>query len=128
MTNILVTAALLFSLHGAECDLSEHPRHGDHGRRYGIYQTGIEVVHDVNRFYGTHYVLKDADDRTKATLICTLYLEHWGREYMLTTGKIPTDEVLARIWNGGPTGWKRHATRHYWIARVLPYHVLRVFG
>ena len=37
------------------------------------------------------------------------------------TGKKPTDEVLARIWNGGPRGWKKKSTRKYWLARVLPW-------
>ena len=25
-----------------------------------------------------------------------------------------SDEVIARCWNGGPKGWKRKSTNHYW--------------
>tara|TARA_R100000700_G_scaffold45_1_gene147 strand:- start:323 stop:697 length:375 start_codon:yes stop_codon:yes gene_type:complete len=30
------------------------------------------------------------------------------------TGKIFTDEIGARIWNGGPNGWKKDSTKKYW--------------
>ena len=45
------------------------------------------------------------------------YLRHYGEVYKKETGKDPTVEVLARIHNGGPRGWKKEATRSYW-ARV----------
>ena len=25
-----------------------------------------------------------------------------------------SDEVIARCWNGGPRGWKKKSTQHYW--------------
>jgi hypothetical protein len=33
---------------------------------------------------------------------------------MQETGKQPTDEVFARMHNGGPTGYKKSATIEYW--------------
>jgi len=29
-------------------------------------------------------------------------------------GREPTDEDRARIWNGGPMGWRNKATIGYW--------------
>lgn len=121
MTNTLVTAALLMALHGAECDLRPNPPPGDGGRALGVLQIQMVVIDDVNRIYKTKYVHKDALDKKKAFEICRLYLGYWGAQYKKKTGKEPTDEVLARIWNGGPNGWKKKATDDYWITRVTPY-------
>ena len=43
-----------------------------------------------------------------------LYLSYWGEEYERTTGRPPTNEVYARLWNGGPTGWRKESTADYW--------------
>ena len=34
--------------------------------------------------------------------------------YTRRTGRIPTAETYARIWNGGPDGWKKPTTAAYW--------------
>ena len=28
--------------------------------------------------------------------------------------KDSSDEIIARCWNGGPRGWKKQSTEHYW--------------
>jgi hypothetical protein len=43
-----------------------------------------------------------------------LYLAHYGEYYRKQTGREPTDEIYARIWNGGPSGWAKDATQGYW--------------
>lgn len=116
-----VTAVLLMALHGAECDLQANPPRGDNGKAWGVLQIRQEVITDVNRVYKTRYVHADAEDPRKAFAICRLYLGYWGGRYQKLTGKPPTYEVLARIWNGGPNGWRVKATRKYWVVRVLPY-------
>lgn len=116
-----VTAALLMALHGAECDLRMNPPAGDHGKALGVLQIRVEVVRDVNRIYRTHYVHKDALSPKKSFEICRLYLNYYGRVYTKRTGKQPSEEVLARIWNGGPDGWRERRTRTYWLVRVCPY-------
>jgi len=122
MTTIIsVSAALLLALHGAECDLKTNPPPGDGGKALGVLQIRQEVIDDVNRIYKTKYVHTDALNKTKAFEICKLYLKHWGARYRKETGLAPTDEVLARIWNGGPKGWKKTATVKYWVIRVTPY-------
>jgi hypothetical protein len=43
-----------------------------------------------------------------------MYLDYYGDLYVRQTGRTPTDEVYARIWNGGPNGWRKASTRQYW--------------
>jgi hypothetical protein len=81
---------------------------------YGCLQIHAGVIIDVNYAYATNYTINDALDPDKAQRICAMYLTRWGRFYHQQTGKPVTAEVLARIWNGGPTGWKRDSTRPYW--------------
>lgn len=88
---------------------------GDHGRAVGCLQIRREVIEDVNRVYGTRYSRFDCFDRLASINICRLYLYHYG-------AKLPAPasvEDLARIWNGGPTGWKKPSTKPYW-AKVQP--------
>ena len=125
MTNIIM-AALLFALQGAETDLSRSPRRGDRGQSYGILQIQQLVIEDVNRIQGTRYTTRDALVASTAREICSRYLEFWGAQYTRDTGKQPTSEVLARIWNGGPHGWQHRSTKRYWTRRVQPY--LKLFG
>lgn len=120
MTTGLVTVALLFALHVGETDLAKHPRHGDGGRAHGPYQGHVEVIEDVNRIYGTNWTIKDFDDPASAAIICTEYLDYWGGVYWQKTGKRPTNMVLARIWNGGPRGYRKSKTLKYWNDRIKP--------
>jgi hypothetical protein len=79
---------------------------GDGGRAAGIAQIWAITVRDVNRFAGTRYTLNDRFDPEKSRQMFRLYTEHYG--------KGQSDEVKARIWNGGPTGNKKRATIAYW--------------
>ena len=121
MTNLIVSAALIFALHGAESDMRHHSKSGDHGRAHGVLQIHSKVLHDVDRIYGLHYTQKSTEREDTAEEICRLYLQYYGKEYKEHTGKPPSDEVLARIWNGGPTGYRKHRTKRYWTRRVQPY-------
>jgi hypothetical protein len=74
----------------------------------GILQITEICVQDVNRIVGEQrYVHEDAHDDAKAREICIIYLSHYG-------GKDATYEKLARIWNGGPKGYKKQTTVKYW--------------
>lgn len=92
---------------------------GDNGKALGALQIWSVVVQDVNRAHGTRYTHRDALDPAKAEAICRLYLAIYCTPKRL--GRQPTMEDAARIWNGGPTGWKKKATVSYWqkVARVL---------
>lgn len=98
---------------------------GDKGRSRGVYHIQACYVADVNRVYGTKFTLIDRDNPVKAHRIVRLYLSHYGRLYTHVTGKPVTCEILARIHNGGPEGWKKKSTLKHWrrVARVMRYIV-----
>jgi len=85
---------------------------GDGGKALGILQIWEVVIIDVNRAKGTSYVHADAFDPVKARAICKAYLSIYCTERRL--GRQPTMEDAARIWNGGPNGFKKAATEKYW--------------
>lgn len=79
--------------------------YGDGGRAYGPYQIHACVIEDVNRRYGTTFTLSDRASDEKSRQICRLYLRMYGR------GR--TQIEMARIWNGGPNGYKKKSTIKY---------------
>lgn len=92
---------------------------GDNGKAWGQLQIWEIVVDDVNRIYKTNYKHEVALTYYGSIEICLLYLHYWGNHYEKKTGKEASYEVLAKIWNGGPTGYKKDATVEYW-KRVKP--------
>ena len=87
---------------------------GDNGKAFGALQIWNIVVEDVNRVYKTSYEHKDMFTRNNAIEVCIRYLSFWGKQYTKNTGKEPTQEVYARMWNGGPKGYRKKATEKYW--------------
>lgn len=67
-------------------------------------------IQDVNRIYGTSYNMSDVYNRRRSEEIAVLYLTYWGSKASAN----PTSEIYARIWNGGPNGWKNPKTVKYW--------------
>jgi len=82
----------------------------------GILQILPCVIDDVNNLveHKKTYVIDDALDDAKAKEICRKYLGYWGAVYQKREGMKVTDQILSRIWNGGPTGYKKYATVCYW--------------
>lgn len=87
---------------------------GDNGKAYGPLQIWNVVIKDVNRIYRTNYTHEQMFFRNNAIEVCIRYLTFWGKQYKKNTGNEPTMEVYARIWNGGPKGYKKSATVKYW--------------
>ena len=87
---------------------------GDKGKAYGCLQIWDVVIQDVNRISKSNYKHKDAFNRDKAFKIVEIYLEHWGKIYEKRTGRKVTNEVYARVFNGGPIGYKKKSTIKYW--------------
>ena len=65
--------------------------------------------------FGRVLTPKDCTDEQVARWVCVQYLQIWGSHYKKVTGKKATNEVLARIWNGGPNGWKKKSTLGYLV-------------
>lgn len=84
----------------------------------GPYQMKHIVIDDVNRILGTKtYKYEDAMDEQKSRDICEFYITYWAEK----AGMKHNIEVMARIWNGGPKGYKKKSTIKYWnkIKEVL---------
>jgi len=77
----------------------------------GVLQLRPIMVREVNRILKKHKVKKKytLEDRySKEKSIEMFYI--WQSFHHLND----SDEVIARCWNGGPRGWKRNSTLHYW--------------
>ena len=112
---MMVTITLDFFIAIAIVESGMHPDAvGDRGKAIGIVQISEICVDDVNRIYDLDYTYDDRWDIQKSEEIFNLYLKHWGWNYYKTTNKPPSERVMARIWNGGPEGWKKPSTIKYW--------------
>lgn len=83
---------------------------GDRGKAVGPAQIWSVVVSDCNRISGKHFSLDDRRDYGKSAEMFEIYTSHYGRKY----GTPISDEVRAKIWNGGPNGPNKPATQKYW--------------
>ena len=59
------------------------------------------------------YSLEDMLVKEKAYEVATACLKRYAVHYKKVTGKDASYEVLARIHNGGPTGWAKSSTDSY---------------
>lgn len=86
-----------------------------------ILQIARIYVRDVNRIYGTKFSHVDVTDIGSAVAMTRLYLAYYGRVYELRTGLDCTDEIFARMHNGGPKGYTKWRTKPYWnkVKKVL---------
>jgi len=69
---------------------------------YGKYQIRQSRLDDFNKKTGKHYAIKDMFDNKKAEEVFYFYY---------TTSDM---EVIARSWNGGPSGMQKKSTLKYW--------------
>lgn len=83
-------------------------------RAIGMYQIWKIYVDDVNRMSSKKFTYEDRWDAKKSREMVRIYIEFYSKHYENTTGKEATEEVMARIHNGGPSGWRKDATRLYW--------------
>ena len=76
-------------------------------------------VQDANRIAAlsgsaVQWTWADRLDIHRSEELAVVYLSYWGAVYTRRTGRIPTAETYARIWNGGPDGWRKPTTAAYW--------------
>ncbi|MEN9524443.1 MAG: Cellulophaga phage phi38:1 [Candidatus Parcubacteria bacterium] len=106
----LVAALIETESHGNDhCVGDKHMQN----KAYGCLQIRKPCVDDVNRRLGTKHRAEDMlGNRSLSVLVCRTYLEMYATRKAL--GREPRLEDMARIWNGGPTGWKKQSTVEYW--------------
>lgn len=82
-------------------------------KAYGCLQIRKPCVSDVNKIFGTNYTADQMlGNRQLSLWVFNKYMELYANVRKL--GRPVTDEDRARIWNGGPTGYKRDSTIPYW--------------
>lgn len=82
-------------------------------KAYGCLQIRQPVCDDVNRSFGTAYKADQMlGNREISIWMFGKYMELWATKQ--NVGGDVTDEHRARIWNGGPKGFKRTSTVGYW--------------
>lgn len=91
-------------------------------RAYGPLQIRQPLADDLNRFYAPEIKKRwgkkklRAEDflgsRELSVWAWDRYTGHYATRERL--GREPTDEDRARIWNGGPNGWRKPSTKKYW--------------
>jgi hypothetical protein len=109
-TTVLIQALIKVESNGNDYAIGDRTRKE---KAYGPLQIRKPCVDDVNRRCGTKIEAKSLlGDRVKSVWVCQKYLETYATQKRL--GREPTHEDMARIWNGGPSGWKRNDTNAYW--------------
>jgi len=92
-----------------------------------IYQIRRIYWADVNRISGMNWHGSSYRDMVYFKAIAEDYInafwDYYGDRYTKRTGKPVTAEVLARMHNGGPDGWRKTATASYW--RRVRKHYLK---
>lgn len=82
-------------------------------KAYGCLQIRKPCITDVNKIFGTNYTADQMlGNRQLSLWVFNKYMELYANVRKL--GRPVTDEDRARIWNGGPTGYKRDSTIPYW--------------
>lgn len=121
------TFAPLFGLSLAPLYFAIAQVESDNGKTStNVYQISSVYLKDVNRIvaesfkvdgctvHPAYFYPNEVESRSASELMMKLYWEYYGYRYFKETGKLPTYEVLARIHNGGPNGWKKPSTVKYW--------------
>lgn len=79
-----------------------------------VYQVRRIYLDDLGRINGCHYPDSVMTDKDACEKLMFDYWHYYGYHYHMTTRKPVTYEVLARMHNGGPDGWKKASTVAYW--------------
>lgn len=106
----LITSLIQVESHGNDHAIGDRRKKE---KAYGPLQIRKPCVDDVNRRYGTKYAAKDMlGNRSLSVWVCQKYIEMYATKANI--GREPNEEDRARIWNGGPNGWRSKSTDAYW--------------
>lgn len=111
--SVLVTGTeakeLVDAIHSVETSGRLGPIKGDGGAALGPLQIHRACWIDARMPDGKY---EDVADLAYAKRVFARYMARYATERRL--GRPVTDEDRARIWNGGPNGYKKSATVKYW--------------
>jgi hypothetical protein len=79
---------------------------------HGPLQIRQLALTDVNQRYNLNLKLKDVYCIEISTFVFWAYTDMYATKKRL--GREPTKEDRARIWNGGPNGFRQSSTLGYW--------------
>lgn len=81
----------------------------------GILQIRKIYVDDCNRILKyPKFTYNDRYSEKKSIEMFKIYTSHYGEIYRKKHNKAPTWEILVRIHNGGPQGYKKESTLNFW--------------
>ena len=100
---------LINAIHMVETGGRLGPIRGDGGDALGPLQIHRACWIDARMPHGTY---EDCSNLEYAKQVFARYMERYAIQRRL--GRPVTDEDRARIWNGGPNGYKKKATVAYW--------------
>ena len=103
------TLRIVDAIHLVETGGRLGPIRGDGGAALGPLQIHRACWIDAQMPHGTY---QDCADLGYAKQVFARYMERYATKRRL--GRPVTDEDRARIWNGGPNGWRKSATIKYW--------------
>lgn len=106
----LIAALITVESHGNDRAIGDVQKRE---KAYGCLQIRKPCVDDVNKRCGTNYRAEDMlGNRSLSVWLCKSYISLYATKDRL--GREPTLEDMARIWNGGPNGWRSKNTNAYW--------------
>ncbi|MEK7641815.1 MAG: transglycosylase SLT domain-containing protein [Patescibacteria group bacterium] len=109
-TDRLIAALIEVESHGNDHAIGDKHMND---KAYGALQIRKPCVDDVNQRLGTKHRAEDMlGNRSLSVQVCRTYLERYATRKAL--GREPSLEDMARIWNGGPKGWRKQSTLGYW--------------
>lgn len=100
----------------SNCNDNAIGKHGEVGR----YQISQIYLDDVNRirgeydYYSDNLLMEQMTNEHLAELAVLTYINYYCEKCRKKTGKPITFEMMARIHNGGPYGYKKDCTIDYW--------------
>ena len=108
MKNTMMMSGLIDAIHQVETSGKLGPISGDNGAALGPLQIHRGCWEDAN--IGGKY--SQCADLEYSKRVFRAYMKRYATKKRL--GRTPTLEDMARIWNGGPNGYKKSATIKYW--------------
>ena len=105
MSIIAIFRAIVAIESGGDCNAV-----GDNGKAVGPAQIWEVVVADCNRISNSHFTASDRFSLEKSEQMFQIYTEHYGKRF----GVPVSDEIRAKVWNGGPNGPNKPTTEKYW--------------